>query len=157
MKAEADAAHKRYLDLRAAYFKDAWKNPRKSEADFNNSPEAWRAQNEVHKISNRISDALREREALTGKGILEALSDSPMFGATYDKATANVSSKLNEAGIPGIRYLDQGSRGAGNGTSNYVVFDPKRIEILRKYGLLGPVAGLSAADILQRYGQDERE
>ncbi len=29
---------------------------------------------------------------------------------------------LREAGIPGIRYLDQGSRGVGEGTSNFVVF-----------------------------------
>lgn len=50
------------------------------------------------------------------------------------------AAKLREAGIPGIRYLDQGSRGAGEGTSNFVVFDPSLIEILRKYGLLGPVA-----------------
>ncbi len=51
---------------------------------------------------------------------------------------------LNQAGIPGIRYLDQGSRGAGGGTSNYVVFDPSIIEILRKYGILGPVAAPGA-------------
>jgi hypothetical protein len=30
--------------------------------------------------------------------------------------------RLRAAGIPGIRYLDQGSRGAGQGTSNFVVF-----------------------------------
>ncbi len=29
---------------------------------------------------------------------------------------------MRELGIPGIRYLDQGSRGAGKGTSNFVVF-----------------------------------
>jgi len=29
---------------------------------------------------------------------------------------------LRELGIPGIRYLDQGSRGAGTGTRNFVVF-----------------------------------
>ena len=29
---------------------------------------------------------------------------------------------LRELGIPGIRYLDSGSRGAGQGTSNYVIF-----------------------------------
>lgn len=29
---------------------------------------------------------------------------------------------LRDAGIPGIRYLDGGSRGAGTGTSNFVVF-----------------------------------
>jgi hypothetical protein len=51
---------------------------------------------------------------------------------------ADVSAMLREAGIPGIRYLDQGSRGAGEGSSNYAIFDPKIIEILRKYGILPP-------------------
>jgi hypothetical protein len=32
------------------------------------------------------------------------------------------SQSLQTRGIPGIRYLDGGSRGAGSGTSNYVVF-----------------------------------
>jgi hypothetical protein len=32
------------------------------------------------------------------------------------------SRRLQELGIPGIRYLDGGSRGAGSGTSNFVVF-----------------------------------
>lgn len=49
---------------------------------------------------------------------------------------------LSEAGIPGIRYLDQGSRSAG-GTRNYVVFDDSIVNIVRKYGLAGAVsAGL---------------
>jgi hypothetical protein len=52
---------------------------------------------------------------------------------------------MQAAGIPGIRYLDQGSRGAGQGTHNYVVFDPATIEILRKYGLAGLIAGGGAA------------
>jgi hypothetical protein len=51
---------------------------------------------------------------------------------------------LREAGIPGIRYLDQGSRGAGEGTHNYVVFDDKLIDIIKKYGLAGLVAGGAA-------------
>lgn len=45
--------------------------------------------------------------------------------------------KLKEAGVPGIKYLDRGSRGAGEGSHNYVVFDPKMMSILRKYGLGG--------------------
>lgn len=57
---------------------------------------------------------------------------------------------LREAGIPGIKYLDQGSRGAGEGSRNYVVFDPATIEIMRKYGLLGPMAGGVAAGALQQ-------
>lgn len=40
------------------------------------------------------------------------------------------SQRLREAGIPGIRYLDQGSRGQGQGTSNFVVF-PGEEELLR--------------------------
>lgn len=41
-----------------------------------------------------------------------------------------VSEYLRSLGIPGIRYLDQGSRTAGEGTSNFVVFDPKHMNII---------------------------
>jgi hypothetical protein len=37
-------------------------------------------------------------------------------------ARAALSAEFQKQGIPGIRYLDGGSRGAGQGTSNYVVF-----------------------------------
>jgi hypothetical protein len=50
------------------------------------------------------------------------------------------SEKLRNEGIPGIKYLDQGSRGAGEGSRNYVVFDDKLIDILRKYGMAGLMA-----------------
>ena len=40
------------------------------------------------------------------------------------------SAALNEAGIPGIRYFDAGSRGAGEGTRNFVVFDENLPKIL---------------------------
>lgn len=55
---------------------------------------------------------------------------------------ARASERLLDAGIPGIRYLDQGSRSAGEGTRNYVMFPgtEDRIRILRQYGLLPPVA-----------------
>ena len=47
-----------------------------------------------------------------------------------------VSSALRQAGIPGIRYLDQGSRGIGEGTSNFVVFPGNEdlLTILRRNG-----------------------
>lgn len=50
-----------------------------------------------------------------------------------------------DAGLAGIRYLDAGSRGGSAGTSNHVVFDANMIEILRKYGLGGLMAGAGAA------------
>jgi hypothetical protein len=63
----------------------------------------------------------------------------------YDAAATQA---FSDAGIPGVRYLDQGSRGAGQGTRNYVVFDPSMIEILRRYGLAAPVAGAGTAATL---------
>jgi hypothetical protein len=56
----------------------------------------------------------------------------------HNPETANA---FRGAGIPGIRYLDGGSRGAGTGTSNYVVFPGEEhlLKILeRNGGLMGP-------------------
>lgn len=86
------------------------------------------------------------------------------LGRGADKAAA--TQKLMDAGIPGIRYLDQGSRNAKpvmtttpHGdvvashypapTSNYVVFDPKMIEIMRKYGIAGLLGGGAASQLPQ--------
>jgi hypothetical protein len=38
-------------------------------------------------------------------------------------------------GIPGVKYLDAGSRAHGDGSRNYVVFDDQIVEILKKYGV----------------------
>jgi hypothetical protein len=48
-------------------------------------------------------------------------------GANQDEA---VRLYLNSIGIPGIRYLDQGSRSGGKGTSNFVVFDDQIPKII---------------------------
>jgi hypothetical protein len=55
---------------------------------------------------------------------------------------SQATQRLREAGIPGIKYLDAGSRGAGDGTRNYVIFDDKLISIVRKYGIAGASAML---------------
>ena len=46
---------------------------------------------------------------------------------------AATSEALRASGVPGLRYLDGGSRGAGTGTSNYVVF-PGNEGLLRILG-----------------------
>jgi len=51
-------------------------------------------------------------------------SDGSDFGG--DQAA---SATLLAAGVPGLRYLDAGSRADGDGTRNYVIFDENRIQI----------------------------
>jgi hypothetical protein len=50
---------------------------------------------------------------------------------------------LKEIGLPGIKYLDAGSRfsGADQATHNYVVFDDKLVNVKRKYADGGVVNG----------------
>lgn len=85
----------------------------------------------------RAYSSMAERQRAgqrTGNPLDDVLLDLPI---TDHKAAAQA---LRDAGIPGIRYKDAMSRGTDAGTSNYVVFDAALIEILRKYGLLPPLA-----------------
>jgi hypothetical protein len=70
----------------------------------------------------------------TGKDAYRAVAKDPK----------EASQLLEGAGVKGIRYRDAGSRGAETGTSNYVAFNDKIVEMLRKYGLLAPLAGGAA-------------
>jgi hypothetical protein len=59
---------------------------------------------------------------------LPKLQDAEGAGFAYQALAnavggqANASALLRQYGVPGIRYLDQGSRGSGKGTRNFVVF-----------------------------------
>jgi hypothetical protein len=61
----------------------------------------------------------------------------------WPRTKLDASQTLRQGGIPGIKYLDQGSRAGGKGTYNYVVFDDKLIDIVKKYG----IAGLIGANV----------
>ena len=61
-----------------------------------------------------ITDPNGEVGGVLGKGLYESIGDG--------KASAKTAEKLKALGIPGIRYLDGGSRSAGQGSSNFVVF-----------------------------------
>ena len=54
--------------------------------------------------------------------------------AKYKGGKAKASELMRQAGIPGIKYLDQGSRGEGKGTRNFVVFpgEEKKVNILKR-------------------------
>jgi hypothetical protein len=83
----------------------------------------------------------------TGSDIYQALSRGLAKGKGFEDEAA--SKILKDAGVPGIKYLDQGSRDKGGGTSNLVVFDDKLVDITHKNG--EPVTGperAQAMDIL---------
>lgn len=67
--------------------------------------------------------------------VLEERAGDPSAEAIYDELSRmlgpeGASEALNKAGIPGLRYLDAGSRTtADNQTRNYVIFDDSRITI----------------------------
>lgn len=63
----------------------------------------------------------------TGHDLYRAISDE--LGS--DKAATNY---LTSRSVLGIRYLDQMSRDAGEGTRNYVMFDDKGIKLLERNG-----------------------
>lgn len=50
------------------------------------------------------------------------------------KVPSGISEKLRDEGVAGVKYLDQGSRTAGEGSRNYVVFRDDLIEIVAKDG-----------------------
>ncbi len=63
---------------------------------------------------------------------VEIDADPEDFVSWDDHGNA-AESLARQQGKKGVRYLDQGSRGAGAGTSNYVVFDDSIIDILNKF------------------------
>jgi hypothetical protein len=59
----------------------------------------------------------------------------PERGTTYMQRwfrSPSTAKKLEAMGYKGFRYLDEGSREAGKGTSNFVVFEPSNVKILEQ-------------------------
>jgi hypothetical protein len=74
---------------------------------------------------------------LNGEGIYgsiqaQALGNTASRGVNRNAASEAASMDLNYYGIKGIKYLDEMSREAGQGTSNFVVFDPSNVRILER-------------------------
>jgi len=92
-----------------------------------------------------VRNALGSNELETAGGVLKRAYNNPLFGGDIARlpnaAPDQVSQALRDQGIPGIRYLDAGSRAAGDGSRNFVVFDDKLITILRKYGIGAAAVG----------------
>ena len=105
-----------------------------------------------------VRDALKAYgnypDNMKGSQIYEAIASSlakPPFDNTIPSSKNPSSAKaaadaLREMGIPGLRYLDRGSRDGGDGTRNFVVWDQDvldRTKVLQRNdemfdGLLSP-------------------
>jgi hypothetical protein len=98
----------------------------------------------VMAAANQIQPGWYDRLMGQGKDLAKwALTegDSPKTGASIYGALKRglgsdeaASEALSKAGVPGIKYLDGGSRAVEEGTHNFVVFDDKHVQITHKNG-----------------------
>jgi len=84
---------------------------------------------EIKRIGGSASTGERAYKELMFDARMQGNKSASSAMRSNEEAIA-ASNRLRELGIPGIRYLDQGSRTAGEGTSNFVVFDPAHMNII---------------------------
>ena len=123
-------------------FKAAERHARMSGIDVDNDMN-WASPGDY--VTEKADAYLRGR-SVTGEDIHRRMGERP-----------DTASKMREAGIPGIKYLDQGSRAGGIGSRNYVVFDPKLISIVKKYGLAAAIASGVISEEMGRQMQAQGE
>lgn len=114
-----------------------WDKPLSEQA-----PEVLQGMREVFASRGLTSFVLEE---MTGEGAYQSLTEWSAVRLDGDPQK-NASLALLAAGIPGIKYLDAGSRGAGDGTRNLVVFDDALVTITHRNG--EPVTAQERADFL---------
>lgn len=104
--------------------------------------------------SEKVKSALKQLGQSEGNKYLPRTGEVALKSLRTDlKSDEAVTSALRQAGIPGIKYLDQGSRAGGEGTRNFVVFDDKLIDILKKYG----IAGIGALPAMGAYHFQDKD
>jgi hypothetical protein len=120
--------------------------PNLYEADIDAEPEdfldwdtlARKAPPEVLEKVNRAINAASPHHGGVERFLAQWEGSPVTLGELFQDVTNRVDdpdafiAALRAEGIPGIRYLDQGSRGKGDGSRNYVVFDDNLISILNK-------------------------
>lgn len=87
------------------------------------------------------------KEALTDL-LRNIRNDEEPIGAEFYRSLApqeydykGATETARRLGIPGLKYFDRLSRGAGTGSRNYVMFDPNLVDITRRYAKGGDVEG----------------
>lgn len=89
-------------------------------------------------VRSALEEFVKHQELSEVNGARALLTMGRKFGGDWGRFyTPQLSEALLSRGVPGIRYLDQGSRRAGAGTRNYVMFPgtEDKIRILSKYAV----------------------
>ncbi|HYH37655.1 MAG TPA: hypothetical protein VD860_05495, partial [Azospirillum sp.] len=90
---------------------------------------------EVQNIERALDKGLPKKSGLFGRPKVERELSGGQF---YSKLTSAMrdqelaSRALAELGVPGIKYLDNGSRSEGEGSYNYVIFDDRHVTVEEK-------------------------
>ena len=105
------------IDLLDKHPQSEYFNSYKSDkTDFPNNPELWKTGKSLYGHLDEIFG--------NGGGSILKHGDG-----------ASAAQELKKLGITGIKYLDGGSRGTGNGSYNYVTFDDNLPKILERNGV----------------------
>jgi hypothetical protein len=104
-----------------------------------------RVQDAMRKLGARPTDT-GEQAYLYLQTKAPGLGAQDRYGQPIKRAKDYAGGLMREAGIPGIRYLDAGSRGAGSGTMNTVLFDDSLVKILERNGVPVEQPGLLARE-----------
>ena len=123
-------------------------NPQEDLLDFYRtlSEQPTEVQRKIKVIAEKIGDKdlIKNLQNADGQGVQDAIAR--YLGVQYQ--SPKVSELFNEFGIKGMKYSTQGTRQAKlkpeDDKYNYVIFDDNVLEILKKYGVVGPVT-LTAA------------
>tara|TARA_R100001224_G_scaffold105774_1_gene79744 strand:+ start:1540 stop:2994 length:1455 start_codon:yes stop_codon:yes gene_type:complete len=110
-------------------------------------------------IDENVAQFLKEINidpAVSTGGDLEKALDGLALGPN-----AHGTKELASFGIPGIKYRAAGSRGANTkddaAQMNYVIFDDKAVNIMEKYGIVGPVAVTAAGTAAVNRGRNDND
>jgi hypothetical protein len=136
-KATADALQKREELLQAS------KNFDQNAVEFQNQGSFYEIDlpdEQIAKMLDFDKPLMKQSKEIQALAKQYGLTDSDHLGgdliAAMDAKRAAGAESMRQAGVPGIRYLDQGSRGVGDGTSNFVVFPGNEdlLTILKRNG-----------------------
>jgi hypothetical protein len=105
----------------------------------------------IERIKTFAGRDIRSEERAIGRTVDDTTGKQAYKGLSRELGSDKAASEyLNSIGIPGIKYLDAGSRSDGEGTRNLVVFDDSLIKITHKDGT--PVTQAERDEFLQNTG-----